>query len=428
MSSHPRCSWSDCALLGKKTCSRCKSVYYCSPEHQKVDWTRSHRKDCKILRDYPEGNLSLAEKHMRYGNTYADAVAMHQHTIDNAKRDGCATEVLTMERQQCFSEYAIGLAIAVINERNLELDHNLKNPSSYKPLGDVSHYQVIEFLNVLVLVGVRLDGWTDYEHMCRSSLLWRGAITYAMMHLSSKAHLLLLLAWREMCGDFNFVCPFTGFTPLSLLLVRVGFLEIDQEVLRWMHVNDLCDVHMRAGLHAGTVNRATTRSPPIMSLFTAFSQSTADDVAKVKTKFRYLVDEMKADVSATNLAEKNVAMVMDGKVSPEILEFLVDLGIDLGFQSNALGGLNFADVFFITGTDQNVENVKAILDILEQNKVHKHKELTFLTRIHVYNHVDDIIRSTITGRTTCSTSLLQGLLQRPPIERAPLTLEDMAIS
>jgi hypothetical protein len=34
-----------CSLVGSKRCSRCKAIFYCSPECQKLDWSR-HKKDC----------------------------------------------------------------------------------------------------------------------------------------------------------------------------------------------------------------------------------------------------------------------------------------------------------------------------------------------------------------------------------------------
>lgn len=44
------CSLPECTVTGAKSkfmlCSRCRNVRYCSPEHQKADWSR-HKKDCK---------------------------------------------------------------------------------------------------------------------------------------------------------------------------------------------------------------------------------------------------------------------------------------------------------------------------------------------------------------------------------------------
>ncbi|KAF0288279.1 Programmed cell death protein 2 [Amphibalanus amphitrite] len=36
-----------CGCLGTKNCSICKKVYYCSREHQAIDWKHGHKKKCK---------------------------------------------------------------------------------------------------------------------------------------------------------------------------------------------------------------------------------------------------------------------------------------------------------------------------------------------------------------------------------------------
>eukprot|EP01112_Ceratiomyxa_fruticulosa_P001498 TRINITY_DN1166_c1_g1_i1.p1 TRINITY_DN1166_c1_g1~~TRINITY_DN1166_c1_g1_i1.p1 ORF type:complete len:369 (+),score=88.40 TRINITY_DN1166_c1_g1_i1:176-1282(+) len=35
-----------CGCFGEKKCSRCKQVFYCSKEHQAVDWRQKHKKEC----------------------------------------------------------------------------------------------------------------------------------------------------------------------------------------------------------------------------------------------------------------------------------------------------------------------------------------------------------------------------------------------
>lgn len=35
-----------CGCPGQKACSRCHAVYYCSKEHQTIDWKHSHKKEC----------------------------------------------------------------------------------------------------------------------------------------------------------------------------------------------------------------------------------------------------------------------------------------------------------------------------------------------------------------------------------------------
>ncbi|XP_046885051.1 programmed cell death protein 2 [Hypomesus transpacificus] len=35
-----------CGCPGQKACSRCHAVYYCSKEHQTIDWRHSHKKEC----------------------------------------------------------------------------------------------------------------------------------------------------------------------------------------------------------------------------------------------------------------------------------------------------------------------------------------------------------------------------------------------
>lgn len=36
-----------CGALGDKKCSKCKSVYYCSKEHQVIDWKEGHKLECE---------------------------------------------------------------------------------------------------------------------------------------------------------------------------------------------------------------------------------------------------------------------------------------------------------------------------------------------------------------------------------------------
>ena len=47
------CAWPSCDKVERtvrefKQCSGCRSVWYCSPEHQMLDWG-AHRKDCQKL-------------------------------------------------------------------------------------------------------------------------------------------------------------------------------------------------------------------------------------------------------------------------------------------------------------------------------------------------------------------------------------------
>ena len=40
-----QCHYEGCGLPADKRCSRCREVFYCSPEHQKLDW-HSHKLVC----------------------------------------------------------------------------------------------------------------------------------------------------------------------------------------------------------------------------------------------------------------------------------------------------------------------------------------------------------------------------------------------
>ena len=50
-----------CVICGKKDrvlqCSRCKKVFYCSKEHQQLDW-KSHKVSCKKLATLPDTQIS----------------------------------------------------------------------------------------------------------------------------------------------------------------------------------------------------------------------------------------------------------------------------------------------------------------------------------------------------------------------------------
>ena len=35
-----------CGINGDKACSRCHSVNYCSPHHQRIHWSRNHKQYC----------------------------------------------------------------------------------------------------------------------------------------------------------------------------------------------------------------------------------------------------------------------------------------------------------------------------------------------------------------------------------------------
>ena len=47
-----------CGCSGPKTCAKCKSVHYCSRDHQIVDWKTGHKEQCKATQK--------AGKHQRY--------------------------------------------------------------------------------------------------------------------------------------------------------------------------------------------------------------------------------------------------------------------------------------------------------------------------------------------------------------------------
>lgn len=42
------CQWKPCGVVATKSCSHCKTTYYCSREHQALDWNEgAHQKTCK---------------------------------------------------------------------------------------------------------------------------------------------------------------------------------------------------------------------------------------------------------------------------------------------------------------------------------------------------------------------------------------------
>merc|ERR1712008_43198 len=57
------CNYPNCRAKNIKLeiCSKCKSVYYCSKEHQKLDWKMRHRLECKNLN---ERNVQMTCKHI----------------------------------------------------------------------------------------------------------------------------------------------------------------------------------------------------------------------------------------------------------------------------------------------------------------------------------------------------------------------------
>jgi len=42
-----------CGLLGSKRCAKCKSINYCSQEHQIIDWKLGHKEECNDLAKTP---------------------------------------------------------------------------------------------------------------------------------------------------------------------------------------------------------------------------------------------------------------------------------------------------------------------------------------------------------------------------------------
>ena len=44
---HRLCAWADCKAPGDQHCAGCKKVFYCTREHQRLDWNRYHGEECK---------------------------------------------------------------------------------------------------------------------------------------------------------------------------------------------------------------------------------------------------------------------------------------------------------------------------------------------------------------------------------------------
>lgn len=46
------CAWNGCLSLSDShlRCSACRSAYYCSAEHQRLDWTSIHKGQCRSIR------------------------------------------------------------------------------------------------------------------------------------------------------------------------------------------------------------------------------------------------------------------------------------------------------------------------------------------------------------------------------------------
>lgn len=48
-----------CGCAGKKQCAGCKSVHYCSKEHQAIDWKNGHKQNCKETGKPGNGSLKF---------------------------------------------------------------------------------------------------------------------------------------------------------------------------------------------------------------------------------------------------------------------------------------------------------------------------------------------------------------------------------
>ena len=50
-----------CGMYATKKCNSCSQMFYCSKEHQRLDWTPGHKKECKDkIIDYARGNIIIS--------------------------------------------------------------------------------------------------------------------------------------------------------------------------------------------------------------------------------------------------------------------------------------------------------------------------------------------------------------------------------
>lgn len=47
------CNLPGCQIQANSRCSRCQIAYYCSSEHQKIDWKNGHKIECNTFQPIP---------------------------------------------------------------------------------------------------------------------------------------------------------------------------------------------------------------------------------------------------------------------------------------------------------------------------------------------------------------------------------------
>ena len=58
-----KCGYEACTLdQCRFRCSRCKAVSYCSPEHQKLDWSAQHKRICQVIITSGKTNETIDNK------------------------------------------------------------------------------------------------------------------------------------------------------------------------------------------------------------------------------------------------------------------------------------------------------------------------------------------------------------------------------
>ena len=59
-----------CGAAALSRCSKCKKVWYCSTEHQRTDWSASHRHTCHALASAPSPSDSLSSMSRSVGSIF----------------------------------------------------------------------------------------------------------------------------------------------------------------------------------------------------------------------------------------------------------------------------------------------------------------------------------------------------------------------
>lgn len=81
-----------CGCRGDKLCGRCRSVSYCGEHHQKMDWKRGHKQECK------EGGS--------YGGPYAEDTLRPEGLVEIEEEPDEEDEVLPEQDEERYAELA----------------------------------------------------------------------------------------------------------------------------------------------------------------------------------------------------------------------------------------------------------------------------------------------------------------------------------